>query len=142
MKKFWKNLFTIGAIAGGAYVGFKGYQRVSSVSKISKTLPDYLEDLVDEKPKINVSMGFNSLSIAIGLSAFTFENIDFDLEEQINRYVIDYYPCLAKLKINISQYIKSSDDDRFELGDEYDNDNENDVEQTETYYDKEGETED
>ncbi|MCL2064559.1 MAG: hypothetical protein FWG98_09355 [Candidatus Cloacimonetes bacterium] len=139
MKKFWKNLFTVGAIAGGAYVGFKGYQRVSSLNKMSKTLPDYLEDLIDERPKINVNMSFNSLSIAIGLSSFAIENIDFDLDEQVNRYIIDYYPCLSKMRINISQYIKSSGEDKYDLEDEFYN--VQDVEQTESYYEKDSEEE-
>ena len=136
MKRFWKNVFTLGAIAGVGYIGFKGYQRISNISKMSKTLPDYLEDLLDEKPKININMGFNSLSIAVGLSAVTFENIDFDLDDQIKRYIIDYYPCLSKLKIFISKYIKSSieEEEEYEWDEEiYDKD----VEQCETYYDDE-----
>ena len=122
MNKFWKNLFTLATVAGGAYLGFKGYQRYSNVTKLSKTLPDYLEDLVDEKPKIHINCGFSSLSIAVGLSAFAIENIDFDLEDQIRRYVLDYYPALGKLKISVSQYIKSSinedlDDEDFYIED-------------------------
>ena len=141
MAKFWKNLFTVGAIAGIGYIGFKGYQRISSVSKMSKTLPDYLEDLLDEKPKININMGFNSISVAVGLSAFTYQNIDFDLDEQIKRYIIDYYPSLATLKVFISKYIKSSlDEEEIDIDDDDFYNYESD-EQNETYYDKPEEVE-
>lgn len=108
MKNFWKNMFTIGAIAGVGYLGFKGYQRMSDIIKLSKTLPDYLKDLLDEKPSVDINMRLNSLSLAVGLTPDTFENINFDLESQISRYIIDYYPSLAKLKISIHKYIKSS----------------------------------
>ena len=139
MKRFWKNFFTIGALAGGAYIGFKGYQRLSSVNKMSRTLPDYLEDLIDEKPKIKVNLGFNSLSIAVGLSSFALENIDFDLEDHITRYVIDYYPCLANLKITISQYIRAVADDSWDIDEEFYVDK--DAEGNENYYDKDEESE-
>ena len=108
MKGFWKKLFTIGTVVGIGYVGYKGYQRLSNVNKMQKTLQDYLEDLLHEEPVINSNIGFNTLSIAIGLSASTLESIDFDIDEQINRYIKDYYPCLSNLKISVSKYIKSS----------------------------------
>ena len=108
MKRFWKNLFTFAALAGIGYVGYKAYQRISNTSRLSKTLPEYLEDILDEKPKINVNIGIMSMSIAVGLSAETFENLNFDLDEQIISYITDYYPALAKLKITITKYIKTS----------------------------------
>ena len=108
MSKFWKGLLTIGAIAGVGYLGLKAYQRISFTSKLSSTLPEYLEDILDEKPKINVNCGIKSLTIAVGMSSDTFENLNFDLDEQIISYISDYYPCLSKLKINITKYIRTS----------------------------------
>ena len=110
MKKFFKGLLTVGAIAGIGYLGFKGYQRVSEVMKLSKTLPDYLQDLLGEKPKISINMRLNSLSVAVGLSAKTYENLNFDLAEQIQCYISDYYPCLGKLKVVVTKYIKAIDE--------------------------------
>jgi hypothetical protein len=108
MKKFFKNLFTLAAVAGVAYVGYKGYQRITNATRLSKTLPDYLEDLLDERPKVNVNIGLMSISIAVGLSADCYESLNFDLDEQIISYVTDYYPALGKLKINVTKYIQSS----------------------------------
>ena len=109
MKGFWKNLITVGAIAGAGYLGFKGYQRISDIIKLSKTLPEYLHDLLDEKPKIDINMRLNSMSVAVGLTSETYENIDFDLDKQIQRYIMDYYPSLGKLKISTHKYIRTSD---------------------------------
>ncbi len=108
MSSIWKKVFTFGAIAGFGYLGFKGYQRMSEIIKLSKTLPDYLTDLLDEKPNVDINMRLNSLSLAIGLSPETFENLNFDLDSQINRYIADYYPSLSKLNISTHKYIKSS----------------------------------
>jgi len=110
MKRFWKSLFTISAVAGIGYLGFKGYQRVNDVLKMTKTLPDYLQDILNEKPKISINMRLNSLSVAVGLTEETYENLNFDLDDQINRYIFDYYPNLAKLRIVTTTYIKASAD--------------------------------
>jgi len=116
MKKFLKGLFTVGAIAGVGYLGFKGYQRVSEVVKMSKTLPDYLQDLLNEKPKISINMRLNSLAIAVGMSAEAYETLNFDLSDQIQSYISDYYPCIAKLKIVVTKYIKAVDDAEADCG--------------------------
>jgi len=119
MKRFWKNLLTIGAIAGVGYLGFKGYQRVSEVMKMSKTLPDYLQDLLNEKPKISINLRLNSLSVAVGLTSDTYESLNFDLDDQIHRYIVDYYPSLAKLRVTTTKYImaETSYDDEEECED-------------------------
>jgi hypothetical protein len=108
MRKFLKNLFTLGAFAGAAFLGYKTYQRISNTARLAKTLPDYLEDMLDEKPKINVNTGLMSISIAVGLSSETYETLNFDMDEQIVSYITDYYPALGKLKINVTKYIRTS----------------------------------
>ena len=89
---------------------------MNEIIKLKKTLPDYLKDIIDERPKIDISIRLNSISIAVGLSADVFETIDFDLDEQIQNYIFDYYPSIAKLKITTQKYIKNSS-----LEDDYDN---------------------
>jgi len=108
MKSFWKSLLTVGALAGVGYLGFKGYQRINEVMKISKSLPDYLFDLIGEKPKIDLNMKLKSISLAIGLSSEVYENLKINLDEQIKCYINDYYPNLAKLQVNITKYIKAN----------------------------------
>jgi hypothetical protein len=108
MKGFFKSLLTIGAVAGVAYLGYKAYKIIDEIMKLKKTLPDYLKDLLDEKPTVDVSIKLNSITLAIGLSAETFENLDFDLDEQVQSYIFDYYPSITKLRITTQKYIKTS----------------------------------
>ena len=112
MKGIWKNLMIVGALAGVGYLGYKAYCVVNNMVKLSKTLPDYLKDILDERPKVDVHLRFNSLSIAIGLTADTFESLDFDLDEQVECYIQDYYPRLAKFRINVQKYIKAATEEQ------------------------------
>ena len=118
MNKFFKSLFTIGALAGLSYAGYKTYKRVNDVMKLSKTLPDYLYELLNEKPKIDINQKLNSLSITIGLSVETYENLQIDLEKQIDSFIAEYYPNIAKLRITITKYIKVSYTDKDEIEDD------------------------
>jgi len=121
MKGIWKKILIFGAVAGVGYLGYKTFRIVNDISKLTKTLPDFLKDILDEKPKVNINIRLNSLSIAIGLSSEAYENIDIDLDDQIQNYIIDYYPNLAKLKITTQKYIKSSVDEDDELQNKADN---------------------
>lgn len=109
MKGFLKGIVVIGALAGIGYLGYKAYQVISDMQKLRRTLPDFLKDLLDERPQVDVNLRLNSLSIAIGMSTEAYEALDFDLNEQVMNFVLDYYPCLAKLKISTQKYIKSTE---------------------------------
>jgi hypothetical protein len=61
-------------------------------------------------------MRLNSLAIAVGMSAEAYESLNFDLSDQIQSYISDYYPCLAKLKIMVTKYIKAADDAEADSG--------------------------
>jgi hypothetical protein len=111
MKGFWKKAIAVVVVAGVAYLGYKTYKIVNDMIRLKRSLPDYLKDLLDEKPKIDVNMRFNSLSIAVGLSAEAFENLEIDLDDHIQSYILEYFPCLAKLKITTQKYIKATNDD-------------------------------
>ena len=115
MKKIFKSVITVGVLAGLSYIGFKGYKRINDVIKMSKTLPDYLRDILGERPKIDINQKLNSLSIAVGLSAEGYENLVVDLEEQIDNYILDYYPSLVKLRLTITKYIKAQETEEDEI---------------------------
>jgi hypothetical protein len=109
MKGLFKGIVIVGAIVGIGYLGYRAYQVISDMTKLRRTLPDFLKDLLDERPQVDVNLRLNSLSIAIGMSTEAYEALDFDLNEQVMNFVVDYYPVLAKLKITTQKYIKSSD---------------------------------
>ena len=109
MKGFWKKLLTVTALAGVSYVGFQGYKRVNSIVKLSKSLPDYLENIIEESPKVSITMKLNSMKISIGLSQEAYDK-NYDLETHIKEYIEDFYPALAKLQAEINTYIKDNDD--------------------------------
>ncbi len=108
MKGFWKKLLTVAAISGAAYVGVKGYKKVTSIVKLSKSLPDYLENMLDEKPKISISMALKSLKISVGITQVAFDK-EVDLVTHIKEYVEDFYPSLSCLSIEVNTYVKSEE---------------------------------
>ncbi len=113
MKGFWKKMLTITALAGVSYVGFQGYKRVNSIVKLSKSLPDYLENIIEESPKVSITMKLNSIRISIGLSQEAYDK-NYDLDTHIKEYIEDFYPALAKLQAEVSTYIKDNDNDEEE----------------------------
>lgn len=110
MKGFWKKLFTVAAVAGVSYVGFQGYKRISAIMKLSKSLPEYLENIIEERPKVSISMTLNTIKISLGISQETSDK-NIEIETHIHEYIEDFYPSLAKLECNITTYIKSEDDE-------------------------------
>lgn len=117
MKGFWKKLLTIAAISGAAYVGVKGYKRVTSIVKLSKSLPDYLENMLDEKPKISISMALKTLKISVGLTQEAFDK-EVDLVTHIKEYVEDFYPTLAAMKLDVNTYVKAEETEECDDDDE------------------------
>ena len=101
MKAFCKKVFGYAIFALLVMVGFKFYNRLKSVMKMSKTLPGYLKNVIGEKPRINLNMAFKSLEIDLVFSKDTlskFQNID----ETIIEYIEDFYPVLSGCHLNIN----------------------------------------
>ncbi len=107
MKKFFKSLlFLLGASAAG-YFGYKGYKKVSTVIKLSKTLPDYLNNIMGEKPKININLTFKTLTIVIGVTQVILDG-NSDLEATVREYIEDFYPELTKYEIVVKIEVKDT----------------------------------
>ncbi|MCB5251024.1 MAG: hypothetical protein RBS16_02225 [Candidatus Cloacimonadales bacterium] len=126
MNKFWKNILKIGAIAGVTYVGYKGYKRVDSIMKLSKSLPDYLENVLGEKPKVSITMKLKQIDISLGISQDTFDK-ELEIETLIIEYIEDFYPTLADVKAQIHTYIKHDFEDTKE---EHEEELEDEIEDT------------
>jgi hypothetical protein len=103
MSKFFKKVLWIGALSAVGYAGFKMYQRVSAVAKLSKSLPEFLNNVYGEKPKININMVLSSISISVGFKQDVIDNNE-DIQTTVSEYIEDFYPVLSKIKLNIDVF--------------------------------------
>ncbi|MCD4820150.1 MAG: hypothetical protein K8S23_15825 [Candidatus Cloacimonetes bacterium] len=103
MKTFLKKLFWLGFFSAAIYYGYKFYQKVLAVIGINKTLPQYMENIIGERPKINLSLNLTNCTMKLLFSQETLDK-NSTLEDMIQEYIDDFYPFFAngKLKIDVS----------------------------------------
>lgn len=96
------------AIAGGVlfvgYQGFRMFRLIKSVIGLDKALPDYLETVYGEKPKISCTVNAHitvNTKIIVKYSAEIIAKHD-DIDATIRQYIADYYPLLAKSKLTLN----------------------------------------
>jgi hypothetical protein len=104
--KFFKTLFVVGGTALAGYFGLKLYKIVSNITKLHKSLPEFLNNVYGEKPALHINHNLKSAAIKVG---FTQEILDKhnDIENTIREYIDDFYPELAKSTITIELFVKS-----------------------------------
>ncbi|MCK9310553.1 MAG: hypothetical protein M0P99_09800, partial [Candidatus Cloacimonetes bacterium] len=68
MKKFFKALLIVGGAALAANFGLKAYKRINGTVKLSKSLPEFLNNVYGEKADVNISSTLNTITIKIGFS--------------------------------------------------------------------------
>lgn len=105
MKKLLKALLLIGGAAFAANFGLKAYKKINGTVKLSKSLPEFLNNVYGEVPEMNITRTLNSMVIKIG---FTQEVLDKhnDIDNTVQEYIDDFYPELAKNSIEISIFTK------------------------------------
>ncbi len=103
MKKFFKNTLIVAGVALAAHFGVKAYKRINGVVKLSKSLGDFLNNVYGTKPKVSINSGINTINSTNIKVQFPQEILDkyTDIETTIREYIDDFYPELAKTKINI-----------------------------------------
>lgn len=113
MKKILKALLLIGGTALAAHFGMKAYKRVSGVAKLAKSLPEFLNNVYGERPKVNINRSFNTIAIKVG---FAQEIIDkhSDIENTVREYVDDFYPDLSKCSVDVSIYVPGIEEEDLE----------------------------
>jgi len=109
MKKIFKAALIIGGTALAAHFGLKAYKRVNGLVKLSKSLPEFLNNVYGEKPKATFTNTLSLMNIKLGFSQ---EVIDkhTDIETTVREYIDDFYPELATCTIDIDIYVKSLDE--------------------------------
>lgn len=105
MKKLLKALLVIGGAAFAANFGLKAYKKINGTVKLSKSLPEFLNNVYGELPEMNISRTLNSMVIKIGFSQEVLEK-HADIDNTVQEYIDDFYPELSKNSIEISIYTK------------------------------------
>lgn len=105
MKKLFKALLVIGGAALAANFGLKAYKKINGTVKLSKSLPEFLNNVYGEMPEMNINRTLNSLSIKIGFPQEILDKHN-DIENTVQEYIDDFYPELCKNSIEISVALK------------------------------------
>ncbi|MCB5229937.1 MAG: hypothetical protein LHW44_07750 [Candidatus Cloacimonetes bacterium] len=121
MKKVFKALLVVGGTALAAHFGFKAYKRISGIAKLSKSLPEFLNNVFGEVPRVAINRSLNTIAIRIGYSQEIIDTHD-DIESTVREYIDDFYPDLAKCAIDIDVYDPGMDEDMDEYEDEMEED--------------------
>jgi len=108
MKKFFKALLLIGGTAAAAHFGLKAYKKINGTVKLSKSLPEFLNNVYGEKPGVNISQSLNTTTIKV---FFSQEILDkhTDIENTVKEYVDDFYPELAKNSVDVNVQVKTEE---------------------------------
>ena len=108
MKKFFKAILFLGGTALAAHFGLKAYKRINGTVKLSKSLPEFLNNVYGEMPEMHINRTLNSLNIKIG---FNQEILDkhSDIDNTVQEYIDDFYPELVKNSIEISVHLKGEE---------------------------------
>ena len=108
MKKFFKAILVIGGTALAAHFGLKAYKKINGTVKLSKSLPQFLNNVYGEMPKVNISQSLNTTSIKLFFSQEILDKHN-DIENTVKEYIDDYYPELAKNVVDVSVQAKSEE---------------------------------
>ena len=104
MKSSFGKLLKITFIGTIGYIGFKIYKKIRASIELDKTLPQYLENVIGEKPEVNITFTLNEYTVGVCFSKEVLEK-NKDLETTVLDYISDFYPMLNidKIKIKLNQ---------------------------------------
>jgi len=109
MKKFFKALLIVGGAALAANFGLKAYKRINGTVKLSKSLPEFLNNVYGGKAEVNISSTLNTITIKIGFSQEVLDKHN-DIESTVQEYIDDFYPEMSKNSIEINVSLKGEED--------------------------------
>jgi len=106
--KFFKTLFVVGGTALAGYFGMKLYKIVNNITKLHKSLPEFLNNVYGEKPTLHINHNLKTATVKVGFSQEIIEK-HTDIESTVREYIDDFYPDLAKSVITIEVFVKTDD---------------------------------
>lgn len=101
MKKAFKTVVFLGGSVFAAYLGVKLYRIVKEMEKLEKALPEYLNGICGETPKVKCIVQMTtqmSATVVITLTAETLAK-HLDLQEMVQDYIRENHPILMQRKI-------------------------------------------
>ncbi len=104
--KFFKTLFLVGGTAVAGYFGLKLYKIVSNITRLHKSLPEFLNNVYGEKPTLHINHNLKTATIKVGFTQAILDKHN-DIETTVREYIDDFYPELAKSTIFIEIFEKS-----------------------------------
>ncbi|MFO7659820.1 MAG: hypothetical protein R6V77_02805 [Candidatus Cloacimonadaceae bacterium] len=104
--KFFKTLFVLGGTALAGYFGLKTYKVISNITKLHKSLPEFLNNVYGEKPALHINHNLKTATIKVGFTQAILDK-HTDIETTVREYIDDFYPELTKGVINIEVFVKS-----------------------------------
>ena len=109
MSRYFKKVLGLAFISSLIYLSYKVYLKIKGLIELDKTLPQYLENIVGEKPKISINTTLNQITLNIAFSKKILDK-NKDLEGTIRDYIADFYPMFKKNKTSIKLVEKESED--------------------------------
>ncbi len=108
MKKFFKAILVIGGTALAAHFGLKAYKKINGTVKLSKGLPEFLNNVYGEMPKVNINQSLNTTTVKVFFSQEILDKHN-DIDNTVKEYIDDFYPELAKNAVDVSVEVKSEE---------------------------------
>ena len=103
MKKIVKTILWVGGSGLVAYQAFRATKAIMGVRKLDKTLPEFLENIYGERPKVDINLMMNVSTVMVIKLSFSADLLakSPDIEDEVRDYIRDFYPGLAKYKTRI-----------------------------------------
>ncbi len=107
IKKLFGFLFFISIFA---FI-VKLLQKIKSIIGISKSLPQYLQNILGEKPGFDLQLTLQKITITLTFSKETIEENE-DIEKTVLDYIEEFYPTCGRNRFVIE--IKEKDSEKSE----------------------------
>lgn len=101
MKKFFSTLFWLIFFAVGGYFIYQFYVRIKAIFNISKTLPQYLKNVIGEKPELDIDYKLVKVILDLKFAKETIEKNE-DIANTVREYINDFYPMFKPDMIEIN----------------------------------------
>jgi len=107
-----KKFFTLILITSIGYLFMKFYQIFKGLIELDKTLPQYLGNIIGEKPEVSIQASLNRITVIVKYSKDIIKKND-GLDNIVTDYVTDFYPIFkaAHLKVIIKEASEKTEEE-------------------------------